>query len=86
MALAVNDDRRAVISLMYEGVGRGVGVTEVVGKGELLDNISLRTGFTDLTSKVNRLAAGSRQQFGGRTEQLIKSPRVTHRIALCNNN
>lgn len=49
MALAVNDDRRAVISLMYEGVGRGVGVTEVVGKGVLLDNISLRTGFTDLT-------------------------------------
>lgn len=45
MALAGNDDRRAVTSLMYEAVG----VTEVVGKGELLDNISLRTGFTDLT-------------------------------------
>lgn len=49
MALAGNDDRRVVTSLMYEAVGRGVGVTEVVGKGELLDNISLRTGFTDLT-------------------------------------
>lgn len=45
MALAGNYDRRAVTSLMYEAVG----VTEVVGKGELLDNISLRTGFTDLT-------------------------------------
>lgn len=34
MALAGNDDRRAVTSLMYEAeaVGRGVGVTEVVGK------------------------------------------------------